>query len=168
MKVCFSSLWTENSINYFHDVLLGSVRLTKLVWNIASYHWGWVEQLTTANWAKLNFIMYGGILTLTHSHLYHYWHFPTTVGFCHCGNMPASHGNRHPCHCRHYHHHHYCDHFVTPAPAPHSTLCPLKSWMGGPCVVLSPSKSKINLIFQFSCLQCKSLQRSWLLCWGEW
>ena len=41
--------------------------------------------ITTANWAKLNFIMYGGILTLTH--LYHYWHIPTMVGFCHGGNM---------------------------------------------------------------------------------
>ena len=29
---------------------------------------GHVEQLTTANWFKLNFIMYGGILTLTHFH----------------------------------------------------------------------------------------------------
>ena len=31
--------------------------------------------------------MYGGNLTLTHSHLYHYWHFPTMVGFCHGGNV---------------------------------------------------------------------------------
>ena len=39
------------------------------------------------------FIMYGGILSLTHSHLYHYWHIPTMVGFCHGGNMPASHND---------------------------------------------------------------------------
>ena len=37
------------------------------------------------------FFMYGGILSLTFSHLYHYWHFHTMVGFCHGGNMPASH-----------------------------------------------------------------------------
>ena len=36
--------------------------------------------------------MYGGILSLTHSHLYHYWHIPTMVGFCHGENMM---GNRH-------------------------------------------------------------------------
>ena len=33
------------------------------------------------------FFMYGGILSLTYSHLYHYWHFPTMVGFCHGGNL---------------------------------------------------------------------------------
>ena len=37
------------------------------------------------------FIMYGGILSLTHSHLYHYWHIPTMVGFCHGGNMLGNH-----------------------------------------------------------------------------
>ena len=37
------------------------------------------------------FFMYGGILTLTHSHLYHYWHIPTMVGFCHGGNMLGNH-----------------------------------------------------------------------------
>ena len=55
---------------------------------------------------KLKFIMNGGNLTMTHSHLYHYWHFPTMVGFCHGGNMPASHHN-------HHHHHsqvHDCIH----------------------------------------------------------
>ena len=26
-------------------------------------------------------------VTLTHSYLYHYWHIPTMVGFCHGGNM---------------------------------------------------------------------------------
>ena len=51
-------------------------------------------------------MVYGGNLTLTHSHLYHYWHFPTMVAFCHGGNMPASH------HHHHHHHHHYC-HIVT-------------------------------------------------------
>ena len=40
---------------------------------------------------KLKFTMNGGNLTLTHSHLYHYWHIPTMAGFCHVGNMPASH-----------------------------------------------------------------------------
>ena len=47
------------------------------------------------------FIMYGGILSLTHSHLYHYWHIPTMVGFCHGGNMLGNH-----------HHHHDCDQVV--------------------------------------------------------
>ena len=35
--------------------------------------------------------MYGGILSLTYSHLYHYWHFPTMVGFCHGGNVLGNH-----------------------------------------------------------------------------
>ena len=38
------------------------------------------------------FFMYGGILSLTFSHLYHYWHFPTMVGFCHGGNVLGNHG----------------------------------------------------------------------------
>ena len=37
------------------------------------------------------FFMYGGILSLTFSHLYHYWHFPTMVGFCHGGNVLGDH-----------------------------------------------------------------------------
>ena len=43
---------------------------------------------------KLKFIMYGGnlILILIQSHLYN-WHFPTMVGYCHGGNMSASHDN---------------------------------------------------------------------------
>ena len=50
---------------------------------------------------KLKFIMYGGNLTLTHSHHYHYWHFPTMVGLCHGGNMLAS----------HYYHYYYAPHW---------------------------------------------------------
>ena len=38
---------------------------------------------------KLKFIMYHGVI---HSQLYN-WHFPTMVGYCHGGNMPASHDN---------------------------------------------------------------------------
>ena len=91
-------LITEDGINCFQDVLLGSVRLTKV---------GRVEELTTANWAKLNFILYGGILTLTHSQLYQYCHIPTMVGFCHGGNMPASHHFHHRHHFHHHHHHHF-------------------------------------------------------------
>ena len=37
------------------------------------------------------FFMYGGILSLTYSYLYHYWHFPTMVGFCHGGNVLGNH-----------------------------------------------------------------------------
>ena len=44
-------------------------------------------------------LVYGGFLTLTHSHLNHYWHFPTMVGFCHGGNMLENH--------HHHHHHHH-------------------------------------------------------------
>ena len=36
-------------------------------------------------------MVYGGFLSLTHSHLHHYWHFPTMVGFCHGGNMLDNH-----------------------------------------------------------------------------
>ena len=50
-------------------------------------HW------TTYQCQPLKFIMNGGNLTLTHSHLFHYWHFPTMVGICHGGNMPASHND---------------------------------------------------------------------------
>ena len=43
-------------------------------------------------------MVYGEFLTLTYSHLHHYWHFPTMVGFCHGGNMLGNH-----------HHHHHDD-----------------------------------------------------------
>ena len=46
-------------------------------------------------------MVYGGFLTLTYSHLHHYWHFPTMVGFCHGGNMLGNHYHRHPHHHRH-------------------------------------------------------------------
>ena len=38
-------------------------------------------------------MVYGGFLTLTYSHLHHYWHFSTMVGFCHGGNMLGNHDN---------------------------------------------------------------------------
>ena len=41
-------------------------------------------------------MVYSGFLTLTHSHLYHFRHFPTMVGFCHGGNMLGNHHHRHP------------------------------------------------------------------------
>ena len=50
------------------------------------------EQFTTANWAKLNF-MVG----------FWHWHIPTMVGFCHGGNMPASHRHHHRHHVDHHH-----------------------------------------------------------------
>ena len=40
-------------------------------------------------------MVYGGFLTLTYSHLHHYWHFPTMVEFCHGGNMLGNHNNHH-------------------------------------------------------------------------
>ena len=52
----------------------------------------WITNTNDNCW-KLKFIMYGGNWTLTHSHLYLYWHFPTMVGYCHGGNVPASHEN---------------------------------------------------------------------------
>ena len=36
-----------------------------------------------------------GFISL-YSHFYHYWHFPTMVGFCHGGNMLGNHHHR--CH----------------------------------------------------------------------
>ena len=36
-------------------------------------------------------MLYGGFLTLAHSHLHHYWQYPTMVGFCHGGNMLDNH-----------------------------------------------------------------------------
>ena len=45
--------------------------------------------------------MYGGILSLTYSYLYHCWHFPTMVGFCHGGIVLGIH---------HHHHHHEHQH----------------------------------------------------------
>ena len=37
------------------------------------------------------FFMYGRIMSLTFSHLYHYLHFPTMVGFCLGGNVLGNH-----------------------------------------------------------------------------
>ena len=42
-------------------------------------------------------MVYGGFLTLTYSHLHHYWHFPTMVGFCHGGNMLSNHDSGNGC-----------------------------------------------------------------------
>ena len=65
------------------------------------------------------FFMYGGILSLTFSHLYHYWHFPTMVGFCHGGNVLGNHHHHH-----HYHHHGYLAQERTSAePLESSEIC---------------------------------------------
>ena len=46
--------------------------------------------------------MYGGILSLTYSYLFHYWHLPTMVGFCHGGNLLGNHD--HDAQDANYHH----------------------------------------------------------------
>ena len=95
---------SNNNKNTFHEKNVSAGKSLRECYKICFYFEFCVLALGTS-WTtyqcqllKLKFIMYGGNLTLTHSHLYHYWHFPTMVGFCHGGNMPASH---------HHHHHHH-------------------------------------------------------------
>ena len=83
------------AVNYFQYTLLGSVRLTK-----------WAEMLRLSTGADLNNLPLptGPSWTLSCMVGFWHWHIPTMVGFCHGGNMPASH--------RHHHHHHVDHHHL--------------------------------------------------------
>ena len=83
-----------DSKNQFVDSLNG-----KWIWNYSdlSAKLNFFQTFISLSWPTYpqpNFIIIiinGGILSPAYSHHIHYWQIPTMVGFCHGGNLPASH-----------------------------------------------------------------------------
>ena len=96
-----------DSKNQFVDSLNG-----KWIWNYSdlSAKLNFFQTFISLSWPTYpqpNFIIIiinGGILSPAYSHHIHYWQIPTMVGFCHGGNLPASHDDHHHDHNHHDHH----------------------------------------------------------------